>query len=152
MVTFRIKNILLAIVSHRLTDFIAAAISSYLSACSASLAFCTNCSRSTMVNVLDWFARYSRSSVSKSMAIFSVNRNAVRFFSANRKLQLFPAVCALFPPPHFLSAASSFRKGGCLGNDVTSHTWNLWAPMGPLLIGITVPRWGFVGNGVPFRR
>ena len=101
-----------------------------------------------------WIAylRYSRSSVSKSMAIFSVNRNAVRFFSANRELQLFPAVCALFPPPHFLSAASSFRKGGCLGNDVTSHTWKLWAPMGPMLIGITVPLWGFVGNGVPFTR
>lgn len=34
-----------------LTDFMAAAISSYLSACSASLAFCTSCSRSTILVV-----------------------------------------------------------------------------------------------------
>lgn len=34
-----------------LTDFMAAAISSYLSACSASLAFCTSCSRSTILDV-----------------------------------------------------------------------------------------------------
>lgn len=36
-----------------LTDFMAAAISSYLSACSASLAFCTSGSRSTILAVVD---------------------------------------------------------------------------------------------------
>lgn len=100
-----------------LTDFMAAAISSYLSACSASLAFWTSCSRSTMFELLQELCMGDRGVFGEYAVLL---------------LQLLSAVCAMCDarvpkqdaPVHFHWIASSVVRGVrcalCVG---TSLSW-----------------------------
>lgn len=125
---------------HSLTDFIAAAISSYLSACSASLAFCTSCSRSTMLGfyVVFWLGCLICVARAAGECVFwKVDENGRSFQSqcseilgepnaaavpcclspATRRRDtpplLLPLLCSL--PPHTLSLGCVIsQKGGCL--------------------------------------
>ncbi len=102
-----------------LTDFMAAAISSYLSACSASLAFWTSCSRSTMFELLQELCMCDRGVFGECVVVL---------------LQLLSAVCAMracrskTPPVHFHWIASSVVRGvRCALCVVASLSWETCA-------------------------
>lgn len=124
----------------QLTDFMAAAMSSYLSACSASRAFCTSCSRSTILAAVRCAAVLCVSGAgSRTVWVFE---DRLRGTGSSRCSCCLLSVCLPTghpsPSDHSPSVVSPPRKA-CLGG-VTSRGWWQYSPLPPAVVCFLVIR------------